>query len=169
MAVTIEQNQAIKKAIRNDLRYIVPGVPTRYFYKRGPWSPRSVVEVEYIGAAVEGGEEVTPVSPGVPVEGFEYSIINIATAATHVIVEAIAGRKILISFLTWTVGGEVNITLYEGANPISGAMDFGGASEPRGIVMHPDAGYLELDEGKAFRILLSAAVQVSGFLLYRYA
>ena len=68
----------------------------------------------------------------------------------------------------FTVAGEVNVTLYDGAALLSGAMDFGGVNEPRGIVMGTDGKYLECDDGNDFRIALSAAVQVSGFCLYSY-
>jgi hypothetical protein len=166
MPVTIEQNIAIKKAIRNDLRYIVPGVPNRWFYKRGPWSPRSAVTVQYIEGLPPGeGAEV----PGAAYpEVIEKAMIDIATAATHIIVPYASGRRIKIHFLTLTVGGEVNMTLYDGLFPFTGAMDFGGTSEPRGIVMPPDGIPIPLHLNADFKILLSAAVQVSGFVLYSY-
>lgn len=166
--VTVEQNIAIKKAIRNDLRYITPGVPNRYFYRRGPWRPRSIGSMSYIGELPgEGFEPVIPELPAVGVGNLK-AIINVATAATHEIIPASPGRKIMINFLTFTVGGDVNITLYEGAYAFTGALDFGGAGEPRGIVLPPDGQALELKDSCAFNMLLSAAVQVSGFALYVY-
>lgn len=176
MPVTVEQNKAIKKAIRNDLRYIVPGVPNRYFYRRGGWRPQSFVPAgAFINGAPGEGEEITPAPPApspVPLyetaEFTEKAIINIATAATHTIIAASPGRSIQIFFLTFTVGGEVNITLYEGADAFTGAMDFGGAGEPRGIVMPHDGKAIVLKDSRTFRILLSAAIQVSGIVLYRY-
>lgn len=168
MPVTIEQNKAIKKAIRNDLRYIKPQVRDRWFYERGPWRPRSVSVVSYIGAAVEGEEAPAP-GPSIEyIETVDNAVINIATAATHEIIPAAPGRRIKIWFLTLTVGGDVNITFYDGAVAFSGAMDFGGTSEPRGIVMPPDGKCIPIGENNAFKILLSAAVQVSGFCLYSY-
>ena len=168
MPVTVEQNTAIKKSVRNDLRYIKPGVPNRYFYKRGPWRPRSVVTAEFMGDVYENGEEPEPVAPVEEIPVIQKAVINIATAATHEIISASPGRKIKITFMTFTVGGDVNITLYEGAYAWSGAMDFGGAGEPRGIVMPPDGQAIELKDNVAFNILLSAAVRVSGFVLYCY-
>jgi len=92
--------------------------------------------------------------------------INIATAATHEIIPAAAGKRIRITSLMLTVGGEVNITLYNGAVALSGAMDFGAASEPRGMVSNFGNRAMELSASSSFKILLSAAVQVSGFVCY---
>lgn len=168
MGVTVEQNQAIKRAIRNDLRYITPGVPNRYFYRRGAWRPRSPYPVTFIGEAYKPGEEPVAPVPVVEVVTTQKAVINIATAVTHEIIPASPGRRIRISFLSFTVGGDVNITLYEGAYAFTGAMDFGGVGEPRGIVMPPDGQAIELKDSVAFNILLSAAVQVSGLVLYSY-
>lgn len=77
-------------------------------------------------------------------------------------------EKIRIVSIFFTVAGEVNITLYGGEFEISGPMDFGGTSEPRGIVIPFPYSPLELREGKSFRIHLSAAVQVSGTVCYYY-
>jgi len=94
--------------------------------------------------------------------------INIATAATHSIISGVAGKKIRIVSLFFTVAGEVNITLFDGGTAISGPMDFGGASEPRGIVIPFPYSPLELSAGNAFKINLSLAVQVSGMVCYYY-
>ncbi len=92
--------------------------------------------------------------------------ISIATAATHVIIPAVGAKRICITSLMFTVGGEVNITLYNGDTALSGAMDFGGTSEPRGMVSNFDNRPMELSDSLAFKIVLSAAVQVSGFVCY---
>jgi hypothetical protein len=166
--VTIEQNVAIKTSLRNDLRYIVPGVPVRWFVKRGAWRPVSYVT----GEPINGDDSDIPVVPPAPVvvvtHRLQFEKIDIATAATHVIVPGASGRRIKIMQIFFTVGGEVNITLYNGAEAMTGAMDFGGASEPRAIVIPNDGRPLMLDESAAFSILLSAAVQVSGLVNYRY-
>ena len=94
--------------------------------------------------------------------------INISTALTHTIIPGVTGKKIRIVSLFFTVAGEVNVTLYDGALAISGPMDFGAASEPRGIVIPFPYSPLELSEGAAFAINLSAAVQVSGTVSYYY-
>lgn len=164
--VTVEQNVAIKTAIRSDLRYIVPGVPTRYFYQRGAVPVRR--------SPPPPGTDVEPIPPApvpcpCPAEPVVDKLrINIASAASHVIIRGASGYRIKIFYLTLTVGGDVNITFYDGANAFSGAMDFGGASEPRGIVMPHDGIAVPLDVGNDFKILLSAAVQVSGFVVYSY-
>jgi len=168
VTLTKEQLTAHLRRLRSYL-LVVPPVPReRWFYKRGPWRPKPTPGIVYIEAA-EVEEVPSPAAPAVVEEEVvEYEKISIATAATHVIIPARLGKRIKIHFLTFTVGGEVNITLWDGSEAISGAMDFGGTSEPRGIVMPPDGKSLRLNLSTAFKIQLSAAVQVSGFVLFSY-
>lgn len=94
------------------------------------------------------------------------AVINIATAASHTIIAAVSGRKINITSFLFTAGGDVNITLVNGSTALTGAMDFGGTSEPRGMVSNFGDNAIELTPGNAFVITLSAAVQVSGLVAY---
>ena len=96
------------------------------------------------------------------------AVINIATAATHIIISGVVNKRIKIVSLFFTVAGEVNIILKDGVTAISGPMDFGGTSEPRGIVIPFPFSPLELSVGNAFEINLSAAIQVSGTVCYYY-
>lgn len=98
----------------------------------------------------------------------KYAAINISSVGSHIIVPGSPGKKIKIVSLFFTVAGEVNVTLYDGASAISGPMDFGATSEPRGIVIPFPYSPLELGEGNNFKIALSAAVQVSGTVCYYY-
>ncbi|MDP2105183.1 MAG: hypothetical protein Q8J76_04240 [Desulfobulbaceae bacterium] len=98
----------------------------------------------------------------------KYAAINISTATTHTIIAGVSKKKIRIVSLFFTVADEVNVTLYDGSSAISGPMDFGAAAEPRGIVIPFPYSPLELGEGNAFTITLSAAVQVSGTVCYYY-
>jgi|GEM_PF-6542649 len=97
-----------------------------------------------------------------------YKAISIASAATHKIIPGASRKRIRITSLFFTVAGEVDVTLYDGGFPISGPMDFGGTSEPRGIVIPFPYSPLELGEGNAFGIGISAVVQVSGTVCYYY-
>lgn len=92
--------------------------------------------------------------------------INFATIATHIVIPAEIGIRHFISLITFTVGGETNITLYDGDFPFSGPMDFGGTNEPRGIVISLADAPLMLGKDAAFRIASTGAVQVSGFVTY---
>lgn len=92
--------------------------------------------------------------------------INFNTAATHEIVAAVTARKIKIVNLMFTVAGETNITLQSDANVLSGALDFGGTDEPRGMAQHFGDAPLATVEGEAFKITSSGAVQVSGYVTY---
>ena len=100
------------------------------------------------------------------VQTLDRAKIDIATAATHEIIAGTTGKKIHIHNMIFTVAGEVNVTLLTGDTDISGAMDFGGESEPRGMVGTLGLAPLICDSGEAFNITLSAAVQVSGFAIY---
>lgn len=94
------------------------------------------------------------------------AVITIASAATHDIIAAVADVKHHICSIFFTVAGDVNITLKDEDGNLTGAMDFGGTDEPRG--MTHDFGLMPLVCGtnKKFQILLSAAVQVSGVVTY---
>lgn len=167
--ISTEKNIEIRNLVRSDLRRLCGPPPLRVFYKRGGWRPRASSEIEYIDGTVEEGETPVVPVPSWPYEDvIEYRRISISTAAAHTIIYGAVGRKIRITFLTFTVGGEVNVTLYSGGEAITGPMDFGAVYEPRGIVLPTDGNYLEIDTGRDFSILLSAAVQVSGFCLFKY-
>lgn len=90
--------------------------------------------------------------------------INFTGTGDHTIVAGQAGKKIKITSLVMTVGGETNITLKHNATAITGPMDFGGTNEPRGVV--DTHGYLpyEIPTGEAFIINSSIDVQVSGYV-----
>lgn len=97
-----------------------------------------------------------------------YAPINITFAGSHTIINGANRKKIRIVSLFFTVAGEVNVTLCDGSSAISGPMDFGASSEPRGIVIPFPYSPLELGEGSSFNILLSTAVRVSGSVCYYY-
>lgn len=94
------------------------------------------------------------------------AVIDFATAATHEIVAAVTGKKIKIVNIMFTVAGETNLTFKSGTTAMSGAMDFGGTDEPRGMVHHFGDFPLETTSGEAFQITSSGAVQVSGYVTY---
>ncbi len=96
-----------------------------------------------------------------------HKAINISTLGVNSIITGSAGKKIFITSIMFTVGGAVNVTLLEGGAAMSGAMDFGGTSEPRGMVSNFGFHGIELGNGKGFSINLSAAVQVSGVVCYQ--
>lgn len=92
--------------------------------------------------------------------------ISFSGAGTYTIIPAEPGTRIFLTTITFTVGGETNITLLNGAFAFSGPMDFGGTNEPRGIVIPMGEAPLMLSASSAFRISSSLAVQVSGFVAY---
>jgi len=92
--------------------------------------------------------------------------IDESTAATHEIIPAVTAKKIKITNIMLTVAGETNLTFQSDANELSGAMDFGGTDEPRGMVHNFGDCPLETVAGEAFKIKSSGAVQVSGYITY---
>jgi hypothetical protein len=92
--------------------------------------------------------------------------IDFSTIATHSIVALVASKQIKICNIMLTVAGETNLTFKSGTTAISGALDFGGTDEPRGMVHHFGDFPLQTTIGEAFQIQSTAAVQVSGYVTY---
>lgn len=116
--------------------------------------------------ATEAGE--LKVDTGAAARKTARAVINFSTADDHTIAAAVAGQEIHITNLTFTVGGETNLTFKSGSTAISGAMDFGGTNEPRGVSDHLGCCPLKTAAGEAFVITSSAAVQVSGYVTGYY-
>lgn len=91
--------------------------------------------------------------------------IDFSDGIDEVIVAGQADKKIKITTLVFTVGGETNIELMNGAVEMSGPMDFGGINEPRGMVVSQGFLPYELSAGSSFIMKSSAAVQVAGFVV----
>ena len=96
----------------------------------------------------------------------EKAEIDFLDAGDHIIIYATNGKKTRITSLVFTVGGETNLTLKTADEEISGPMDFGGANEPRGMVIPHGIFSLPCGVGEDFKINSSAAVQVSGYAVY---
>lgn len=94
------------------------------------------------------------------------AVIDFAGGGDSSIIGATALVKIHITSLVFTVGGTTNITLITGSTDISGPMDFGGTNEPRGMVANHGEFALQCGTNEAFIINSSAAVQVSGYVIY---
>jgi len=97
-----------------------------------------------------------------------YAAINLSAAGTHVVITADPVSRIKVVSLFFTVSGDVDITLYDGTVAVSGPMDFGGSSLPRGMSIPFPFTPLELTKGSAFSIKISSSVQVSGTVCYFY-
>jgi hypothetical protein len=94
--------------------------------------------------------------------------ITIITAGTHVVIPQTPGYKTYIATIVFTVSGETNITFEMGPFGQSGAMDFGGENEPRGIVMAMGESPMPCGE-KGFKIITDGTdVRVAGFIVYYY-
>lgn len=94
------------------------------------------------------------------------AVISENTAANNEIITAVATKKICIVNIAFTVAAEANIYLNSNANHMSGAMDFGAASEPRGFVANHGNFPLETVAGEAFKIESNTVAQISGYCTY---
>lgn len=94
------------------------------------------------------------------------AVIDENTAATHEIIPAVVAYKIKIKNIMLTVAGETLITFQSDTTVLSGPLNFGGTDEPRGMVHNFGDAPLETVSGEAFKITLSAAVQLSGYVTY---
>jgi len=112
-----------------------------------------VIRTDALFALLSGGTSKT----------IQTAKIDIATAADNEIIAATAGQKIHVVSLTFTMSAENDITLKDGATAISGAMPFGGTSEPKGATFNLNPFPLVMTVNTAFNITLSQSQQVSGF------
>lgn len=92
--------------------------------------------------------------------------INCSTIGDNTIITGVSGKRIVITSLVIVVGGETNLTLYDGTTALSGPMDLGASGEPRGFVSNHTEGGMILSTGNAFIINLSIGVQTSGFVTW---
>ncbi|MBA7495074.1 hypothetical protein ES702_05653 [subsurface metagenome] len=95
-----------------------------------------------------------------------YAKIDFSTDGNHEIVAAVSGDRICIQTIMFTVAGETNITLKTSTTAMTGALDFGGTDEPRGMTHNLGDFPLKTVAGQSFQISSSIAVQVSGFITY---
>lgn len=93
--------------------------------------------------------------------------IDIDTAGEHIVIPQTPGYRTYLATIVLTVDGEVNITFTFGPFPPSGAMDFGGENEPRGMVISTGNSPIPCGGG-GFKITTDADVHVGGFITYFY-
>jgi len=92
--------------------------------------------------------------------------ISESTIANNQIIAAVAGKQLCLVNLMFTVAGEANIYLNSNANHMSGPLDFGAASEPRGFVSNNGEAPLKTLSGEGFFIESSSVQQISGYVTY---
>jgi len=119
-----------------------------------------------IQSTVDGALHVHQTNDPAAPDEIKKAVINFATAATHSIITAVPDKKHKITTILLTVAGETNLTFLTAATPLSGALDFGGTNEPRGMVTNHGSSPLECAINEAFQITSSGAVQVSGYVIY---
>jgi len=94
------------------------------------------------------------------------AVISENTAANNEIITAVAGKQLCIVNLALTIAAEANIYLNSNANHMTGSMDFGAASEPRGLVSNHGNFPLKTILGEGFFIESDTVAVLSGFVIY---
>jgi len=92
--------------------------------------------------------------------------ISESTIANNEIVAAVVGKQLCIVNLMFTVAGESDIYLNSDANHMSGPLDFGATSEPRGFVSNHGDFPLKTISGEGFFIESDSTEQISGYVTY---
>lgn len=93
------------------------------------------------------------------------AVVNVATAATHAIVAAVTGKKIVIHRMFLVAGGEVAVTPKDGTTAYTGAMTL---IKGVPLVIDDATGFCPFEgtAATAFNLTLGGAVQVSGRVWY---
>lgn len=109
--------------------------------------------------------------PGEPLEAVSepdliHVRISLAAIGSHTLVQGVLGSRIAVyEFLLWNVA-EQDLELLNGSDSLTGPLETFPAQS--GMYL-PNVGepHFDLDTGNSLIFSLSAATQVSGFLLYR--
>ena len=121
-----------------------------------------------IGAARAPGVDLALIGTPAGAGELAHQIINVATAATHTIIQGTPGARIdIYELMIWNVAAQ-DFEYYDGADSLSGPLDSFPAES--GLFL-PNVGEarFRLQPGNSFNLQLSAATQVSGHVLYRVA
>jgi len=94
------------------------------------------------------------------------AVINENTIANNEIIALVAGKKICIVNLAFTVDAEADIYLNSDANHMSGPMDFGGTNEPKGFVSNHGNFPLKTLAGEGFFIESDTTAWIQGYVIY---
>ncbi|MDP3598608.1 MAG: hypothetical protein Q8S75_16605, partial [Nitrospirota bacterium] len=96
--------------------------------------------------------------------GILEAVINVATAADHDIVAAVAGQVIKVWKLALWSNGDQTLTIKDGATALAGAMDFAQGGK---LVLPKDADpWFTLSVNSPFRLTITQAAQLSGRVYY---
>jgi len=97
-----------------------------------------------------------------------------STATNEVMITARVGTRICIHTIALCVDDDVAMTFLSGTTDLTGAMTFRASAaatpnKPDGLfITHSDKFPMRCGVNQAFRISLSGAVQVAGYIVYSY-
>lgn len=119
-----------------------------------------------IASLAAGTESIGKVQVEGPGQTMLKAAIDDSDGGNALAITAVAAKKHHITMIVLTVDGATNIAFLTAATPLSGPMDFGGSGEPKGMVSNFGNFPLVCATNEAFNITSSAAVQVSGYVVY---
>lgn len=100
----------------------------------------------------------------------KFAVIDKATATTHEIVAAVAGKRIRVLAYLMVAAGAVTATWKSAATALTGAMSLitgtPNQGNPLPNSLQGSRGVFETERGEALNLTLGGAVQVSGWLVY---
>jgi len=106
----------------------------------------------------------------VQIEGTSQTVksakISSAAGGDILTITPTGSNKIKVTTVVLTVAGATEIKFIDGTTDLTGAMDFGGTNEPRGMVANHGNHPLETTAGAVFKVNSSQAIQVSGYVIY---
>lgn len=113
---------------------------------------------------VAGAQQIGILYNGTTPVTVQQVAVNCASSGSNQLVAAVVGQKVRVHKFLFVVGGGVSLTVADGSTPLTGAMPLVAnqiLSGAEGPLPHFTGG-----TGNALNLVLSSAVQVSGYLLY---
>jgi len=114
----------------------------------------------------EGDESIGKVQIEGPGQTVLTAEIDGAAGGNVLSITGVADKKHKITSILLVVAANTDITFLSAGNDLSGPMPLGGTDEPRGMTMNHGNFPLPCGTNEAFIVHSSAAVQVSGYVVY---
>jgi len=99
----------------------------------------------------------------------KFARINNNTSGDNELVAAVVGKKIRVLSITLVSAGNVTVTLESGTagNFLAGPFEFDGSTQPKGVAYSfSPVGHFETVSGESLNMILDAAINVGGSLVY---
>jgi len=127
---------------------------------------QGVEDLKTLVVLAAGTNKIGNVSITGPSQTMERAQIHGSGGGDVLSITGVGGHKHKITSIVLVVAGDTDITFLSAGNAISGPMPLGGTDEPRGMTINHGNFPLECGTNEAFVVHSSAAVQVSGYVVY---